>query len=169
MVNILQISQFLMNSEKIFSNSDRIVDRILSRKVRMVRFLGDSFTFQHRLHLLAVDPRLPAHGQLPEPPVPGAPWQQHYDPRLPPTREHDELAQLRAPREKRRRAGLRHGERSRSQLHFQLGGPENVQILAVNLLAVNVLAVNRPVPLHIVSKSVPCTLHSAKKRVTHPI
>ena len=31
-----------------------------------------------------------------------------------------------------------HGERSRSQLHFQLGGPENVQILAVNLLAVNV-------------------------------
>ena len=45
MVNILQISQFLMNSDKFSSNSDRIVDRILSRKVRMVRSLGDR-TFQ---------------------------------------------------------------------------------------------------------------------------
>ena len=49
MVNILEISQFLMNSDKISSNSNRIVDRILSRKVRMVRSLGDSFTFQTRL------------------------------------------------------------------------------------------------------------------------
>ena len=47
MVNILQISQFLMNSDKISLNSDRIVDRILSRKVRMVRSLGDR-TFQPR-------------------------------------------------------------------------------------------------------------------------
>ena len=62
-----------------------------------------------------------------------------------------------------------HGERSRLQLHFQLGGPENTQILAVNLLAVNVLAVNRPLPLHTVSKRVICTLNNAKKRVTHPI
>ena len=35
-----------------------------------------------------------------------------------------------------------HGERSRSQLHFQLGGAENLSILVVNALAVNVLAVN---------------------------
>ena len=69
--------------------------------------------------------------------------------------------------QQRHRGG--HGERSRSQLHFQLGGPENVQILAVNLLAVNVLAVNRPLPLHTVAKSAICTLNSAKKRVTHPI
>ena len=34
------------------------------------------------------------------------------------------------------------GERSRSQLHFKLGGAENLSILAVNALAVNVLAVN---------------------------
>ena len=34
------------------------------------------------------------------------------------------------------------GERSRSQLHFKLGGAENRSILAVNALAVNVLAVN---------------------------
>ena len=57
--------------------------------------------------------------------------------------------------------------RKKKKLHFQLGGPENVQILAVNLLAVNVLAVNRPLPLHTVSKSVICTVNSAKKRVTH--
>ena len=36
-----------MNSDKFSSNSDRIVDRILSRKVRMVRSLGDR-TFQLR-------------------------------------------------------------------------------------------------------------------------
>ena len=44
-----------------------------------------------------------------------------------------------------------------------------MQILAVNLLAVYVLAVNRPLPLHTVSKSVICTLNSAKKRATHLI
>ena len=52
MVNILQISQFQMNSNKFSSNSDRIVDRILSRKVRMVRSLGDR-TFQPRFQALA--------------------------------------------------------------------------------------------------------------------
>ena len=57
-----------------------------------------------------------------------------------------------------------HGERSRLQLHFKLGGQENSLILAVN-----VLAVNRPVPLYIVSKSAFCTLNSVKKRVAHPI
>ena len=37
-----------------------------------------------------------------------------------------------------------HGERSRSELHFKLGGTvtENLSILAGNALAVNVLAVN---------------------------
>ena len=35
-----------------------------------------------------------------------------------------------------------HEERSRLQLHFKLGGPENLSILAVHVLAVNVLAVN---------------------------
>ena len=35
-----------------------------------------------------------------------------------------------------------HGERSRTYLHFKLGGTENLSILAVNALAVNVLAVN---------------------------
>ena len=65
------------------------------------------------------------------------------------------------------RAG--HGERSRSQLLFELGGPENIQILVVNFLAVNVLAVVRPLPLYIVSESVCCTLNSAEKRVAHPI
>ena len=36
-----------------------------------------------------------------------------------------------------------HGERSRSQLHFKLGGiTKNSSILAINALAVNVLAVN---------------------------
>ena len=47
MVNILQISQFLLNSDKFSSNSDRIVDRALSRKVQMVRSIGDR-TFQPR-------------------------------------------------------------------------------------------------------------------------
>ena len=50
-----------------------------------------------------------------------------------------------------------HGERSRLQLHFKLGGQGNS------------LAVNRPVPLYIVSKSAFCTLNSVKKRVAHPI
>ena len=36
-----------MNSDKFSSNSDRIVDRILSRKVRMVRSLGNR-TFKLR-------------------------------------------------------------------------------------------------------------------------
>ena len=40
-----------MNSDKISSNSDRIVVRILSRKVRMVRSLGDR-TFQPRFSRL---------------------------------------------------------------------------------------------------------------------
>ena len=35
-----------------------------------------------------------------------------------------------------------HGERSRSQLHFTLGGTENLSILSVNASAVNVLAVH---------------------------
>ena len=34
------------------------------------------------------------------------------------------------------------GERSRSQLHFELGGAGNLSFLAVHALAVNVLAVN---------------------------
>ena len=34
-------------------------------------------------------------------------------------------------------AGYGHGERSRSQLLFKLGGTENMSILAVNVLAVN--------------------------------
>ena len=44
-------------------------------------------------------------------------------------------------------SGKGHGERSRLQLLFKLGGPENLSILAVNVLGANVLAVNRPLPL----------------------
>ena len=43
-----------------------------------------------------------------------------------------------------------------------------MQISAVNILAVHVLAVNRPLPLHTVSKSVICTLNSAKKACNSP-
>ena len=40
-------------------------------------------------------------------------------------------------------AGWRgHGERSRSQLHYKLGGTGNSLVLAVHVLVVNVLAVN---------------------------
>ena len=52
----------------------------------------------------------------------------------------------------RRRAS--HGERSRLQLLFKLGGTENMSILAVN-----VLAVNRPLP----------PLYSVKKCIIHSI
>ena len=51
---------------------------------------------------------------------------------------------------------LRHGERSRSHLMFELGGTENSLILVT--MVVNVLAANRPRPLCIVSKSVICTV-----------
>ena len=42
----------------------------------------------------------------------------------------------------RRRALTSHGERSRSKLHFKVGGTENLSNLVVNALVVNVLAVN---------------------------
>ena len=45
-----------------------------------------------------------------------------------------------------------------TQLLFKLGGPENMQILVVNLMAVHVLAVNRPLPLLYRVKK--CVLHS---------
>ena len=48
---------------------------------------------------------------------------------------------------------LGHGERSRSYLHFKIGGAENMLILAVNILAVH-----RPLSLYVVSKSVVYTL-----------
>ena len=56
----------------------------------------------------------------------------------------------------------RHGERSRSQLHFRLGGTENSLILAVNVLAVNFwLLTSQKVSYtrYIVSKSVLYTLY----------
>ena len=57
-----------------------------------------------------------------------------------------------------------HGERSRSQLLFQLGGTENTLILAVNILDVN-----GALPLYIVSKSVLCTPYSVKRCLIHSI
>ena len=40
--------------------------------------------------------------------------------------------------------GRGHGERSRSELLFKIGGTENLSILVANVLVVNVLDVNRP-------------------------
>ena len=83
----------------------------------------------------------------------------------------------RAPGPRGRRAGG-HGERSRSQLLFELGkkkkkkqllfklgGTENMTIWAVNVLAVNfwLLTVPSPLYMYIVSTSVLYTLRSVEK------
>ena len=61
------------------------------------------------------------------------------------------------------RAGSLVAESARAHSYIlELGGRENLSILAVNVLAANVLAVNRPLSLYIVSKSVFCTLKSVK-------
>ena len=65
------------------------------------------------------------------------------------------------------RAGARHGERLRLQLHFKYADTDNLSLLAVNALAVHVLAVHVSLRLYIVSKRVFCTLHSLKKYPLH--